>query len=175
METYLVLSATGKDRPGLVDELSHVVSECGCRIGESRMAVLGSDFAAIMLVRGNWNAVAKLEQSLTRLGERLAMRIHGQRTEARVDTDNLVPYGIEVVAIARPGIVHDVANFFSRRDINIEDIYSSNYPAPHTGALMFSLHVTVGIPSDVSIATVRGEFMDFCDELNLDAMMAPVK
>ena len=175
METNLVVSATGKDRPGLVDELAHAVADCGCRIGESRMAVLGNEFAAIMLVRGNWNAIAKLEQTLPRLSERLVMRIHGQRTETRIDTGDLVPYGIEVVAIARPGIVHDVANFFSRRDINIEDVYSSNYPAPHTGALMFSLHLTVGIPSDVSIAAVRGEFMDFCDELNLDAMMAPVK
>ena len=87
----------------------------------------------------------------------------------------MIPYAVEVVALDQPGIVHDVANFFSRRDINVEDLYTSRYPAPHTGAPMFSLHMTVGIPADSAIAAVRGEFMDFCDDLNLDAMMAPVK
>ena len=74
-----------------------------------------------------------------------------------------------------PGIVHDVANFFSTRKINIEDLYTGSYQAPHTGTPMFSLHMTVGVPGDVSIAALRGEFMDFCDALNLDAMLAPVK
>ena len=40
---------------------------------------------------------------------------------------------------------------------------------------MFALHMTIGIPADTAIASVRGDFMDFCDDLNLDAMMAPVK
>jgi glycine cleavage system transcriptional repressor len=40
---------------------------------------------------------------------------------------------------------------------------------------MFSLHMTVGIPAELAIAAIRGEFMDFCDDLNLDAMLAPVK
>ncbi|NCF29492.1 MAG: glycine cleavage system protein R, partial [Gammaproteobacteria bacterium] len=80
-----------------------------------------------------------------------------------------------VVSIDHPGIVYEVANFFSRRGINVEDLYTSCYPAPHTGASMFALHMTIGIPADAAIASVRGDFMDFCDDLNLDAMMAPVK
>jgi len=40
---------------------------------------------------------------------------------------------------------------------------------------MFALHMTVGIPADSPIASVRAEFLDFCDDLNLDAMMAAVK
>ena len=86
-----------------------------------------------------------------------------------------MPYAVEVVSIDQPGIVHDVANFFARRDINIEDLHTARYPAPHTGAPMFALHMTVGIPADSPIASVRAEFLDFCDDLNLDAMMAAVK
>ena len=128
-----------------------------------------------MVGSGSWNGVAKLESALPRLGGKLDLQVQSKRTESRTGTDNLIPYGVEVVAVDHPGIVHDVANFFARRDINIEDVYTSRYPAPHTGAPMFTLHMTVGIPADTSIATVRGEFMDFCDELNLDAMLAPVK
>jgi len=33
----------------------------------------------------------------------------------------------------------------------------------------------VGIPARLHVATVRDEFMDFCDEQNWDAVMEPVK
>jgi glycine cleavage system transcriptional repressor len=175
METHLVITAMGTDRPGLIGEFSKVVADCGCSIGDSRMAVLGSEFAMVVLLSGNWNAVAKVEQNLRRLEDSLGLTIQSKRTEPRTGTEKVIPYAIEVVALDQPGIVHDVANFFSRRDINVEDLYTSRYPAPHTGAPMFTLHMTVGISGDSAIAAVRGEFMDFCDDLNLDAMMAPVK
>lgn len=175
METYLVVSALGEDRPGLVKEISAAVAESGCSVKDSRMAVLGSEFAMAMLVAGNWNAVAKFETALPRVAERLGLSVQARRTRPRTGTANQIPYAVEVVAIDHPGIVHDVADFFAHRDINIEDIYTATYPAPHTGAPMFSLHMTVGIASDLAIATIRGEFMDFCDDLNLDAMLAPVK
>ena len=175
MQTYLVVSAIGKDRTGLVGSLSQSVLECGCHIGESRMAVLGSEFAAVMLITGYWNAIAKLESALPRVADSLGLRISSTRTEAREDTRSLIPYAVEVIAPESTEVVHEVSSFFARRGINIEDVYTNRYPAPQTGAAMFAVHLTLGIPSDLSIASIRGEFMDFCDELNLDAMIAPVK
>lgn len=175
MDTHLVISAIGHNRPGLIDELSRAILDCGCNIGDSRMAVLGSELAIMMALSGHWNAIAKLEGQLAKLEESLDIRIISKRSDPRAGTENLIPYGIEVVSIDHPGIVYEVANFFSRRGINVEDLYTSCYPAPHTGASMFALHMTIGIPSDAAIASVRGDFMDFCDDLNLDAMMAPVK
>ncbi|NIM28270.1 MAG: glycine cleavage system protein R [Gammaproteobacteria bacterium] len=175
MDTHLVISAVGRDRPGLIDELSRAILDCGCNIGDSRMAVLGSELAIMMALSGHWNAIAKLENQLPKLEESLGIKIISKRSEPRTGTENLIPYGVEVVSIDHPGIVYEVTNFFSRRGINVEDLYTSSYSAPHTGAAMFALHMTVGIPSDTAIASVRGDFMDFCDDLNLDAMMAPVK
>ena len=175
MESYLVVSALGEDRPGLVKALASAVAESGCSIKDSRMAVLGSDFAMSMLVVGNWSAIAKFESALPRLSEKLGLTSQSRRSQARTASRTHLPYAVEVVALDHAGIVYDVADFFARRDINIEDLYTASYPAPHTGAPMFSLHMTVGIPSDLAIAAIRGEFMDFCDDLNLDAMLAPVK
>jgi glycine cleavage system transcriptional repressor len=174
-ENFLVVSALGRDQPGIVKALSQAVLDCGCNISDSRMAVLGSEFALIMLLSGTWNAVAKIEDLLPRLQDKLGLVITSRRTEARQAPPNIIPYAVEVVAMDHPGIVHDIANFFAERGINVEELYTSSYQAPHTGTPMFSLHMTVGIPGDTSIANVRGEFMDFCDSLNLDAMLAPVK
>lgn len=174
-ENLLVISALGKDQPGIVNKISEVVLECGCNVLDSRMTVLGSEFAVIMMVSGNWSAVAKTEDHLGRLQNKLDLTIVTRRTEPRSESSSLIPYAVEVVALDHPGIVHDIAEFFSSRSINIEDLYTGRYAAPHTGTPMFSLHMTVGVPADMSVAALRGEFMDFCDALNLDAMLAPVK
>lgn len=175
MESHVVLTALGRDRAGILSEFSQAVLDCGCNIKDSRMSLLGNEFALIVLLSGNWNAIAKFESMLPRLEDSLQLTIHSRRTEPRSGASKLVPYAVEVVALEQPRIVHDVTEFFARRNIGIEDVYTSTYPAPHTGAPMFSLHLTVGIPGDSAIATLRGEFMDFCDDLNLDAMLAPVK
>ena len=52
MSAYLVISAIGQDRPGIVDEVSAFILSHQCNVEDSRMAVLGGDFALIMLVSG---------------------------------------------------------------------------------------------------------------------------
>jgi len=71
--------------------------------------------------------------------------------------------------------VHSLANFFSQRSINIQDLSTSTYSAAHTGTLMFSVHISLEVPADTHIASLREEFLEFCDRLNLDAVIEPLK
>ncbi len=80
-----------------------------------------------------------------------------------------------MVALDHPGIVHNLASFFSQRNINIQDLATACYCAAHTGTPMFSVHMTLDVPADTHIAGLREEFLDFCDRLNLDAVIEPVK
>lgn len=172
---YLVISALGEDKPGLIHGLSRQILDSGCNVEDSRMTVLGGDFAVLMLVSGNWNNIAKLENQLPRLEDSLGMTIHVRRTSRKTPGRNLLPYMVEVVAMDHPGIVHSLADFFSARQINVQDLVTTSYNAAHTGTPMFTVHMTVGVPADTHIASLREEFMDFCDQLNLDAVIEPVK
>lgn len=175
MESYLVLTALGKDRPGIVDQLSMSIMDCGCSIVDSRMTVLGGEFAVILMISGKWNELAKLEDSLPAHQSRLDMIISAKRTETGKRHNNLMPYNIEVISIDHPGIVHDIASFFSVREINIHELATNQYAAAHTGTPMFALNMIIDIPSATRIATLREEFLDFCDDLNMDAVMEPIK
>ena len=171
----MVLSALGADRPGIIEELSRAVLECGCNILDSRMAVLGGDFALLLQLAGNWNTLAKLEDQLPGLGNRLGLTITSRRTQETSPGRDLMPYAVEVVALDQPGIVHHLARFFSQREINIQEMITSSYPAAHTGTPMFSVHLRVGIRGNIRISDLREEFAEFCDNLNLDAVIEPVK
>lgn len=172
---YLVLSALGKDRPGIVNELSKAILDCGGNIEDSRMTVLGGEFALMMLVSGQWNAIAKLESRLAALQQKLELTIVAKHTSPRPARANMVPYVVDVVSMDHPGIVHDISEFFSRRGINIEELSTWTYPAAHTGTPMFSLSMTISIPAELNIGQLRSEFTGFCDDLNLDATLEPAR
>lgn len=172
---FLAITATGEDQVGLVQRFTSRIVDAGCNIEESRMALLGGQFAIIMLVSGRWDALTKLEDRLTTVGNELGLAIVQKRTRELERKQALVPYSINVVAMDHPGIVHNLANFFAQRNINIEELSTDTYPAPHTGTPMFSVNLTVGIPADTHIPTLRGDFLDYCDSLNLDAIFEPAR
>jgi glycine cleavage system transcriptional repressor len=172
MSQKLVITALGADRPGIVNELSDALCSNQLNIEDSRMSVLGGEFAILLLVSGTAEAVNDFIASSPKVEESLQMKLTVKTTETPSDTNRQAPYDVDVVAIDNPGIVHNLASFFSSRQINIVDLETDRYAAPHTGTPMFSLHMTIDVPTDTAIADLRDDFMTTCDELNLDATLS---
>ncbi len=61
-EIFLVLSALGPDRPGLVAEITEYLTKRGANVEDSRMAVLGGEFGVLVLVSGAPEEVAAVER-----------------------------------------------------------------------------------------------------------------
>ena len=175
LSEYLVISAVGEDRPGIVDKLSKAIFSAGCSIFDSRMTVLGGDFAIILLVSGGTNDITQLERTLPGMQDTLALTISVKRTSTRTSRSDTVAYSVRAVSIDHPGIVYKLAGFFSARNINIEDLTTSRYAAAHTGTPMFSIEMVINIPADVRISGLREDLTEFCDDLNIDVNIAPEK
>jgi len=173
MSALIVISAIGSDRPGIVQALSGAVLSRHGNILDSRMTVLGGEFAVLMLVSGEDNAISRIEQDREALEQSLGLQLSLKRTRQREPGIRALPYRVEVVAMDHPGIVHDIANFFSGRGINIDDLHTGTYQAPHTGTTMFNLHMTLSVPAEESVSRLREAFFDFCEARNLDASMTP--
>ena len=173
MEQLIVISALGTDRPGIVEALSRAVLEHKGNILDSRMTVLGGEFAVLMLISGSNDTLDQLEADQQTLTGELDLLITLKRTRQRDTRPSSLPYEVEVVAMDNPGIVHEIANFFSSRNINIDDLHTGTYAAPHTGTPMFSLHLVLSMNAEQSVAQLRDAFLDFCEARNLDATMSP--
>ena len=175
MKQYIAISAIGNDRVGLVHDLSKVIADCGGNISESRMTALGSEFAMLMLIAGNWHSVARIETELKKLAETSGITLQVRRTDERAVREDQVPYSVDVVCLDQAGIISALSGFFSARGIDISEMNTRSYPAPHTGAPMFRVFMIINVPSTIHLGALREEFMDMCDNLNLDAILEPVK
>ena len=169
----VVISVIGHDRPGLVNDLAKLAADLNLSIEDSRMTVLGGEFAVLMSVSGGDLALQRLETKLDRLAEERDLAWLLRRTGERTDVEGRVPYTVRVTAMDHPGIVHRVASFFSSRDINIYNLDTVSERAAHTGTPIFSLVMEVELPPDVRIAELRDAFFYFCDDHDLDAEFGP--
>lgn len=174
MDKLLAITAIGPDRPGLIRDLSQAVSSAGGSIRESRMIALGSDFAVLMLVAGNWHSVNKIRDKFSQLEREASLTVTVRDTEPRT-IETSAPYNIDVVTLDQEGIVLRLSSFFANRTLEIAEMNTRRYNAPHTGAAMFAVQMTVNVPASLHIATLREEFLDFCDEHNLDAVIEPAQ
>ena len=174
-ENHLLINAYTTHPESPLLSVTRRIADSGCNLVDSRLATVGRDVSMTALATGSWDAVAKLEAMLGRLDREEGLKLNWYRTGAKQIQSNLLPYIVEVVAADKPGILFQLADFFDRQGITIENLQSTRYRAMQTGAEMFSAQVTIGVPSDMHIAALRDDFLEFCDHLNLDAIMDPMK
>lgn len=174
-DNHLLVSAIAPNSVPLLTVLGKRVLDAGCNLLEARVALLGQEVSVQLLASGAWDAIAKCENALTKIQRDDQMTLTMRRTSSRELTGSSLPYTVEVIAADRPGILYQLAEFFSRRGITVEALSSSRYRAAQTGAEMFSAQISIGIPASAHISSLREDFLEFCDTLNLDAILEPLK
>ena len=171
--TRAVISTIGKDRPGIVNDIAQIVHDLNLSIEDSRMTVLGGEFAVLMSVAGGALPLQRLETKLGKLAEQLHLAFLFRRTSTRESVQGRIPYTVSVTAMDHPGIVYRVASFFSSQNINIYNLDTVTEPAPHTGTPIFSLVMEVEVPPEIRIVELRDSFFYFCDDHDLDGELRP--
>ena len=123
------------------------------------MAALGDEFAMLMLVSGNWHALAKLESELQqpRRSQPACQRAREAHRAARAAHRNGAILHRRGRASTRPASSRGLSGFFASRGIDIAEVSTRSYPAAHTGAPMFAVQMIVNVrPSIAPRAPARG-------------------
>jgi len=125
MALYLLISAVGEDRPGLVAGVTEALLEGGCNVEDSSMTRLRSDFAMMLLVRHSDAPLEPLRERLQVVGERLGLTITAR--ELSEEEANAAPiatdtFHINVYGADRAGIVHGITRVIAERGANITDL-----------------------------------------------------
>jgi glycine cleavage system transcriptional repressor len=169
---YVVLTAVGPDHPGLVNQLSSLIREAGANIEDSRMAILGGEFAMILLISGPPAAIERVKEIPQAEGDLGLRCILKETSPAHPPADYLL-YRIEVTGVDRPGIVQAIAGILADRDINVASLESHLSYAPFSATPMFMLHATLQVPSKTALADLRHDIAATCEEENLDFHLEP--
>jgi glycine cleavage system transcriptional repressor len=175
----LSITALGSNQINFIVEILPAIRDCNCSILEIRSSRLGKSAAAYLLVQGNWNQIAKLESTLDNIQKRLDIKLNlfrpEQKDKEKEKEKDCLPYSLETISLDRDNVVESITSFLFDREITIEEISGSSYQAAYIQSAVFSTKFIILIPSQLPLLTLREEFLDFCDQLNIDAILEPVK
>jgi glycine cleavage system transcriptional repressor len=169
-ETFLVLSALGPDRPGLVAEVTEYLTERGVNVEDSRMAVLGGEFGVLVLVSGPPGPIAAVEADQGALAAGTGLSVVLRRTKSPEEHRRaaVIPCLVTAEAIDQEGIVRSVARALHRVGVNIVSLETTAYEAPVTGSPLFRLEARLDVPQATGVARVRRAMDEVAEAENLD-------
>ncbi len=175
MNTYLVITCIADYDAGIGNSICDMASKLDCSILQCDMSALGQEYGIMAMLSGPWNAIAKLETQLAQLGKKHGIPMQLKRTQPKTYQQNFIPYNVAIIALDSPGVIFRINKFFNEKSIYINELSTYSYVTHQTQTQLFSLNMTVLISTDSHIPELREEFIELCDELNLDAIMEPEK
>ena len=174
MSKHLVVTTTGHDRTGIVEEVTELLLQFDANIEASRMARLGGEFAMIMLVSAPDEKIEALRDAVRRLQEAdyQVTTLFTKSGDAKKFT-GFIPYEIKVRGADHVGIIHDVTRYLTEQGAHIETLETDVVQAPMTGTPLFTMGAIVFIPPNVSFQELREALEKIGDDLGVDTEAAP--
>jgi glycine cleavage system transcriptional repressor len=173
MKRYFALSAIGKDRPGIVADVSGLIYECGGNLEDSRMTRLGEQFALLILLSGSGEEFQyRLSTGCKRLEWEKRLSIFLTPLEAfegkpgekgRIDLYELSTSGMD-----RMGIVYRVSRLLADHGINIADLETKATPSPESGTPIFTMNIRLEVPAELSGKDLLEKLNRLGEELAID-------
>lgn len=166
---YLVVTAVGRDKVGMVEMLTDVVVNHSANIEESRMARLGGEFAVIMLLSLGAENVDPLVNALPFLHEK-GLTVTSRRTDLTrlSEFKGYIPHEISVIGADHEGIVYRLARYLAAEGINVEEMDTRVSPAPNTGTPLFSMSARVQVPPHLTLRELRRKLAEVAEEIDVD-------
>ena len=121
---YLVMTAIGENKTGLVSELTGLVYQCGCNVVDSKMAIFANEFTVIMLLEGSQQHILQLETQLPALAMNLGMLTTLKRTQKSASIphqlDNLDQHFLIVLeGPDKAGTIKHITSFLAKWNVDI--------------------------------------------------------
>ena len=177
MTRWFILSAIGRDRPGLVAELARLVLDCDANLDDSRMTILGSDFATILLCSSsNPETADRLAVGAKQLEREHGLTIllrhleEGPRPQVPAPGSRLCR--LQVAGEDRAGIVAGICGVLAENSVNIVELSSHSRPGPG-GSPHYEMQISIEVPDTLDLPTLRGALDAVADQLVIDVLLAP--
>lgn len=174
MRSNIVLTLTGTDRTGIVQDITKLLLDLGGNVETSRMARLGGEFAILMLVSMPDEQMANLDRTIANLISQGFKVTTSQTAQTYAEAHaGWSPYQIEVNGADHEGIIHEIAQILSQYGINIESMDTATTQAPISGAPLFSMIALVAVPPTLSGTNWVATLEEVGHLLHVDIRVSP--
>ncbi|MGB9692325.1 MAG: glycine cleavage system protein R [Candidatus Sumerlaeaceae bacterium] len=172
---HVLVTCFGADRPGIVEDLTRWVLDSGGNVEESRMARLGSEFAALVLVSGAPCLTEKLSATREAFERETSLNVVLKPVAAGfvAGAAPSLRYRLEATALDHPGIVNRIAQVLRAHGASIAEAATHIEQAPFTSTPVFRVSMEVDIPASTSVAKLRSDLAQAAEADGIDVLLLP--
>jgi len=173
--TSIVLTLTGPDRVGIVEEVTGALLDVGANVETSRMSRLGGEFAVLMLASVPETHTGRVEAALAPLVER-GYKVTCAVTQGTYDETRAgwLSYRVDVRGADHEGIIHEIAHGLSQQGISIESAEAGTEEAPISGTPLFTMTALVAVPPEVAEQDWKGTLAEAASVSNVDVEITAI-
>ena len=169
MRKQLVLTASGRDRPGILEEVTRLIVDHNGNVESGRFQRLGGDFAMLMFVTAPEQEILALRATLEELHfARFDVQTRLSEVAEPAEDPASTTCAITVLGADHMGIIYEVTRYLAEQGINVESMTTDVVAAPMSGSPLFTMSATVRVPHKLSIADVREALEYIGDEVGVD-------
>jgi glycine cleavage system transcriptional repressor len=172
---WFAMAAIGRDRPGIVADLSECVYACGCNLEDASMTMLGSEFATLMLVSGS---AADLQEKLYEATKRLEWERHLTVFLRPVDGPGVRAGGsdheLSAIGVDKAGIVAGVSRALADHGVLITDLRGEAKPTAESGTPLYTLKIRMRVPDSCPVAQLQADLEKAAAGLGIEVVMGPL-
>ncbi|PLX80984.1 MAG: hypothetical protein C0615_00345 [Desulfuromonas sp.] len=175
MENRFIMTAFGKDRPGIVADVTRILFENGCNLEDNTMTLLADEFTLVLLFSSQQQDVEEeLLKECRRLEREKGISAFIRPLDKRRDVSagGSLNYTLHVEGMDQAGIVYKVSQFLSDNGVNILDLNSKVMAAPGSGTPLYIMDIDIRMPTGLSADKLDEGLSSVADELNVDITIA---
>jgi glycine cleavage system transcriptional repressor len=173
---HFAVSAVGRDRPGIVAEVTRVLLKHGANIEDSQMGILRGHFTMMLIVSAPGDVESELEADLQGAAGALGLETIGvsevQELEPPVGPPSHV---VTVYGADHPGIVHAVASALAARGVNITDLQTRLLDPDEGAEPIYVLIVEAAVPAEVDPGTLETLLEEVSRDQNVEVSARPLE
>jgi len=167
MQTNIIVSVIGPDRPGLIEQLSSVIAAASGNWEGSRMLRLAGQFSGMVQVVIDEEALPGLHEALAVLeNSGLQTRVH-HTGSIDPEPESGLALALEVVGQDRQGIVSAIAGTLAKLGVNVIELATDCSHAPWSGERLFKTNARLIVPEGIDSDQLRREI----EAIALDLMV----
>ncbi|NOQ42044.1 MAG: hypothetical protein GQ563_06045 [Desulfuromusa sp.] len=174
MANRYIMTAFGKDRAGIVADVTRLLYENDCNLEDTTMSMLADEFTLSLLFSSQ---LPNIEELLTRECRRLELdknisafvRPLSPRQENEQKSFKTCTLLIE--GLDQAGIVYKTSQFLADRQLSIIQLDSATSASPQSGATIYNMTIYIQVPEALPFDQLEEELSTVAEELHVDITM----
>ncbi|OGR34876.1 MAG: amino acid-binding protein [Desulfuromonadales bacterium GWD2_61_12] len=166
---HYALTVIGRDRPGIIAQVTEILYKLGCNIADSSCTLLGGQYAMIMIVAHP--TIASKEEMAAHFAPLEQVKLTAFVRKIDEEAFRCVGIGGEICMISvygadRPGIVYRVTKELAERQVNISDLNSKLVGSEERPVYVMMLETI--LPDSISEEEIKQVMQHLATEMKVD-------